>query len=226
MNVATEKIVIFFSFVEHYVWFCLGLWNPNLQKIPETTIWLAHLAAYFGRSKSRQSLQRNPWKSGLVILQTSISCLLEKSWPVILERGVETITSAQCSSKTPSGNNLQTANFHRPLVASALHYFLCIRQTCGKSCSVNCARRCQILDSSVKNYSSGKNVRLNVPLHDPLHSRELHDWHRWDVNIRVGNRIVQEVLLQEPGLDVRPLYSFYPPSYDFLLLDLNKTLVK
>lgn len=69
-------------------------------------------------------------------------------------------------------------------------------------------------------------MRLNVPLHDPLHSRELHDWHRWDVNIRVGNRIVQEVLLQEPGLDVRPLYSFYPPSYDFLLLDLNKTLVK
>lgn len=197
----------------------MGLWKPNLQKIPETTIWLAHLAAYFGRTKSRQSLQRNPWKSGLVILQTSISCLLEKScWPVVLERDVETITSAQCSSKTPSGNNPQTANFHRPLVASALHYFPCIRQACGdkpveKSCSVSCARRGQILDSSVQNYSLGKNVRLNVPLHDPLHSRELHDWHRWDVNIRVGNRIVQEVLLQEPGLDVRPLYSFCPTSY-------------
>lgn len=68
---------------------------------------LAHFARYFGRSKSRQVLQRNPWKSGLVILQTIISCLLEKRcwWPVILKRDVETIASAQCSSKTSPANN-------------------------------------------------------------------------------------------------------------------------
>lgn len=118
VNVATEEILIFCCccFIEHCVRFCLGLWKPNPEKIPETTICLAHLAAYFGRSKSRQALQRNPWKSGLVVLQTSISCLLEKiCWPVILKGDVESITSAQCSSKTPL-LLIQTANFHKLLL--------------------------------------------------------------------------------------------------------------